>query len=294
MSGGGSGPGTIASTIPHSRGKRRWTLITVVMLVIAIVTVSTVLVTFETAVAGHVVCVGLQELGNVSAWYPYSFVAAPYGGSESGMLHVWSNYTLNGQYHNLTIANPTSVESGNVTLILATGGNWTIFSASNVTVSGGGGSNPCTSSMIALLGPPNGVVSETWGGAVVASGLRTDSGLPSSFNASFRCSVINESPDCAVSSTFALNFTHSEGEVNTCGETVPSVLDVTGRQLAVNIPFSRNGTIYSVPIGASMQNGMTGWFNYTFPANGGIWQYQSLTGVTSSTSGLVFSYSTCP
>lgn len=269
-------------------------LIAVGIVVIAIVTASIALIGFETRAAGHVVCVRVEELGNVSAWYPYSFIAAPFGGSESGMIREWSNYTLNGQYHNLTIANPTSIGSGNVTLILATGGNWTIFSASNVTVSGGGGSNPCTSSMIALLGPPNGVVSEIWGGATVATGLRIESGLPFSFNASLRCKVINESSNCAVSSTFDLNFTHAEGEVNTCGKTAPSVMNLTGQQLAVNIPFSRNGITYSVPIGPSVQSGMTGWFNYTFPANGGIWQYQSLSGVASSTSGLVFSYSACP
>ena len=127
----------------------------------------------------------------------------------------------------------------------------------------------------------------------MASELRVDAGLPSAFNASLQCRIINESSNCAVSSTFNLDFARATGQVDTCGKTTPTTMMIKGGQLSVGIPFYSNGTTYSVPIGASAQSGMMGWFNYTFPADGGMWQYESLPGVESMNSGLVFSYSPC-
>jgi hypothetical protein len=264
-------------------------LVTVVLVVAAVGFVELLSVPQE-----RVACVGVEIRGNVSAWYPLSFVAAPFNGSESGKLVEWYNYTVNGTYYTTVTKVPTAAASGNVTVGYATGGNWTIYSAKNATMSGGGPSSPCTSSLLALLGPPNPPSGGIWSGGTVASGLRVDSGLPSSFNASFRCSEFGLPPDCAVSATFNLNFSSPTGNVTTCGRTAPVTLDTMGREMLVDIPFVSNGITYSVPIGASSEIGSVGWFNYTFPADGGIWQYSPLSGVDSSTAGLVFSYSSCP
>ena len=261
---------------------------------VAVVVAGVGLYEHDNAAAHRVVCVGVTQLGNVSAWYPFDFIAAPFNGSESGTLIVWQNSTANGTYHNFTSKVPTDVSSGDVLLGWATGGNWTIFSAANATLSGGGSSSPCTASMIALLGPPNGVDSGDWGGAVVATGLEVDTELPWTFNASSRCAAIGEAADCAVSSTFDLNYSSPSGAVDTCERSSPSNLDISGRQMLAQIPFELGGVLHSVPIGPSVEAGMTGWFNYSFPADGGVWHYSSIPGVDSSSSGLVFSYSACP
>jgi hypothetical protein len=273
--------------------RRAYSIIAVVTVAVIVVTAITVITAFPAA-KNHVVCDAGARLGNVTAWYPYSFVAGPFKGSESGALLVWENYTVGGRYINETTRIPTSAGSGDVAVGAATGGNWTVFSAANSTAAGPGASDPCSSRMIALLGPPNAAAAEAWSGATVATGLKVDTGLPSAFNASFRCSVINESSNCAVSSTFDLNFSRTEGQVDTCARATPVAMTVRGSELAVSIPFSWNGGSYSVPVGPSEQGGMTGWFNYTFPADSGIWQYESLPGIPDAGSGLVFSFSPCP
>ena len=245
------------------------------------------------AATNHVLCSGKLRLGNVTAWYPFAFVAAPFNGSETGALLIWQNYTVDGTYHNYTTRVPTGATFGGVSLGSATGGNWTIYTAMNSTLAGPGPSYPCSSPMVAFLGPPNAPTSETWSGGTIASGLRVDSGLPSDFNSSFRCAVINESSNCAVSSTFDLDFARDDGHIDTCGQSSPYAMSVQGSQLAVSLPFFWNGSSYSVPIGPSAQSGMTGWFNYSFPADDGVWQYEALPGVESAGSGLVFSYSPC-
>jgi len=285
---------TSPSRSPAARRERRKFSIIAALVVVAVVVVAISWIATFPATSSHIVCTGEARLGNVTAWYPFSFIAAPFNGSETGALLIWENYTVAGTYHNYTTRVSTSAASGDVTLGSATGGNWTIYSDTNSTLAGAGQSYPCASAMIAFLGPPNGPASEAWSGGTIASGLRVDSGLPSDFNASFRCSVINESSNCAVSSTFDLNFTNGNGEVNTCGKTNPASMDLKGSQLAVRLPFSLNGSVYSVPIGPSPLGGMVGWFNYTFPADGGVWQYESLPAVDSMSSGLVFSYSPCP
>lgn len=279
---------------PPPRSRRGAITALVSILVVASVLAASILVLESDSVPpSHVECVGQVRLGNVSAWYPYAFFAAPFNGSESGMLRVWENYTVGGTYHNLTSDIPVAVADGDVKLGWAAGGNWTVYDATNISVSGVGRSYPCIASTVASLGQPNGPASENWGGDTVATGLRNDSGLPWSFNSSYRCGLINESPDCAVSAEFDLNFSHAEAMVDTCGVSVPTILKVTGGQFVAKIPFSSNGVSSQVPVGLSAEVGATAWFNYTFPANGGVWQYQSLPGIESSNSGLVFSYSSC-
>lgn len=243
--------------------------------------------------SSHVFCTGESRIGNVSAWYPYAFVAAPYDGSVSGKLVIWDNNTVAGGWRNFTSTFQPTAASGDVILGDAAGGNWTIYSAINHTATGGGRSSPCTAPLLATLGPPNGPASDEFGGATVASGLQNDTGLPSTFNASSHCSSFGAPPNCAVSSTFDLNFTRADGQVDTCGNSNAVTMDVMGPQMEAYVPFNENGTTYSVPVGPSAESGMVGWFNYTFPAEGGVWEYQLVPGISSSDTGLVFSYAPC-
>lgn len=281
-----------ASSEPPPQRRRSWSVIFAVS-VASLVVVSVVLVEYALTSPTRITCVGEEPLGNVTAWFPLSFVAAPYDGSESGKLVSWTNYTVGGVYYNYTSSDPTVVGAGNVTLGVATGGNWTIYESANQTVSGSGPSTPCTSSLIAFLGPPVGAASDVWGGGTVAAGLQVDTGLPSSFNASARCAVFGAPQNCAVSSTFDINFTTPTGVISTCGTSVSARIAIEGSQLAANVPFEWNGSTHSVPIGVSPQAGLFGWFNYTFPANTGTWQYDSLPGLDGTASGLVFSYAPC-
>jgi len=274
--------------------RRRRFLVALAVVVSAIV-VASLFVAFYVLPGSksHTTCVGVTRVGNVTAWYPYAFVAAPYGGSEVGDLRIWTDYLVNGVTQNLTESQPTSSEGGNVTLAEASGGNWSIYAAVNRSVAGSGSPYPCSEPLVAILGPPNGPTSDSFGGASVATGLRNDTGLPTQFNASAHCESFGASPSCAISAAFELNFTHQSGRVNTCGETSPTTLDLTGQPLEAGIPFSWKGIAYSVPTAPTPLSGMTGWFNYTFPADFGIWQYQYLPGYAGGNSGLVFSYSAC-
>jgi len=278
---------------PKTRRRRRiWIALAAV---IAAVIVASLAVTLELIPApkSHTICVGETRLGNVTAWFPYAFAASPYGGSESGELRIWTNYTVGGSYLNTTSGIATRATEGNISLGQASGGNWTIYTASNRSISGSGLSYPCAGPFFATLGPPNGPASDSFGGGTVATGLRNDTGLPFEFNASLHCESFGAAPTCAISSVFDLNFTRASGEVDTCGQARPSSMSLTGQPLEVGIPFVWKGTSYSVPVGPSPVSGMAAWFNYTFPADGGIWEYQDLSGYAGGTSGLVFSYSTC-
>lgn len=277
-----------------SKTQRKLLVVGVVAVAVAVVLAPLFVVEFGGSRQDHVVCAGVGRLGNVSAWFPFAFVAAPFNGSAVSELIIWQNYTVGGVYHNLTSHVPVSVGLGDVAQGWAVGGNWTISSDSNVTVEGSGPSLPCSGPLIASLGPPNGPASEAWGGGIIAYGLKTDVGLPSSFNATQRCAAINASPTCAVSAIFDLNFTRSEGSIDTCGRASATTFNVIGQEIAAAIPFSGNGTTHLVPVGPSSVAGMTGWFNYTFPPNGGIWQYMSLQGIAGGSSGLVFSHVDCP
>jgi len=279
------------SSQPRQR-RRTWFAVAAVVAVVVIASLAIGLDLFP-APTSHMICVGETRLGNVTAWFPYAFAASPYGGSESGELRIWTNYTVGGSYLNITSGIPTKATEGNMSLGQASGGNWTVYTASNRSVSGSGRSYPCTGLLLATLGPPSGPAGDSFGGGTVATGLQNDTDLPFEFNASAHCESFGAAPTCAVSSVFDLNFTHGSGNVDTCGQARPSSMNLTGQPMEVGVPFVWKGTSYSVPVGPSPVSGMTAWFNYTFPANGGMWEYQDLPGYAGGTSGLVFSYTDC-
>jgi hypothetical protein len=287
---------TTTPVSPRERGKRwfRTSILSIVIAAVVIVGAWAAWISIGSRTESHVACVEVTRVGNVSAWYPFDFAAAPFNGSESGVEVTWWNISNGTSFHNLTTHYPTSNSDGNVSLAAGTGGNWTIYNSRNETVGGAGPAYPCSSPLIAVLGPANSVSGLAFGGGTVASGLRTDSGLPSSLNASELCADVGDQPNCAVSATFDVNYSRADGQVDTCDEPGPFHLNLTEEQLEIQIPFQVNGTEYSVPVGPAAQIGAFGWTDYSFPGDGGVWDYQVLRGVTGGGSGLVFSYSPCP
>jgi hypothetical protein len=248
----------------------------------------------------HTECRLGQPVGNVTVWRPGAVVASPYRGSESGSV-LGSAEKPWGYFNE---SQPTFVTDGNVTMYYLGPTNWTVFSIHNVSVLGLGPDSPCDSPLIGFHSPQpaQGV---TVGGAAswpLFSRLMSDSGLPTVLNASELCAAIENLSNghCAVGAQFDLNFQRATGVVNTCGLSQPQVLRLTSDSWPLRAPFVDNGTTFSVPLddnawGGSPEylNQTFEWYNYTFPANTGTWQYDDLSQTSSTGSGLVFSYSPC-
>lgn len=239
--------------------------------------------------SGRVVCVPGFRLGNVSAWGPTQFVAAPYLGSQSGALVAWTNYSGG----TVSIRIPTLVGSGNVTAFNVSPYNWTVSTSRNATEGGDGPSAPCKGPMVAQLSTPS-----IPGGTTswqIASDRVSDVGLPSSLNSSQLCAVvIGAPPNCAASTYFNLSFVDAQGSVDTCGSTQPAHLSVTSQAVSLAVPFDVGGITHLIPVVPSPNNGSIAWYNYTFPAGTGIWSYQAVPGMVTADAGLVFDYSRCP
>ncbi len=248
----------------------------------------------------HETCVVGGSLGNLTVWMPASVVAAPYHGSESGSVIIWGESPAGRS----SSTQDTSVTDGNVTAFYVIYSNWTVFSLSNVSNVGPGPQSPCSTSMVAHFSPKpaQGFRSggTTWW--QIGSRLATDIGLPAQLNGSQLCKAVENSSygSCAVGAQFSMDFERATGTVDTCGSSQGQVLRDFSQTWPVAAPFVRNGQPISVPIdpnganSASFANGTYSWYNYTFPANGGIWRYDDLTQTSSTGAGLVFSYSPCP
>ena len=263
-------------------------------LAVAVVLVLTVFVSGHPGwgFLSHSQCESGPRLGNVTAWTPRVVVAAPYGGSESGTLIDWTNHS----WGRAQIVFHPYASSGNVTAWEVYAANWTIYSERNVSVTGIGPQVSCNRPYVAILSAPS-----LGGGAIylgLASGLRLDQGLPTELNASQLCTgtVNPRDPTCAISAVFDINFSSATGAVDTCGSEAPQSLNLTSQAMPVTIPFTWNGMNYSIPTNElnNATGGTVTWYNYTFPANGGVWQYDKLADTSSTGAGLVFSYSPCP
>jgi hypothetical protein len=242
-----------------------------------------------------------QRLGNVTVWVPAAVVASPYHGSESGFVTVWGQSPLG----YATLSQHTRVSDGNVTAFYVDFSNLTVFGLRNVSTAGPGFGSPCTSAMIAYFSsnPPAGASSGGTSSWPMYSNLRSDSAFPSKLNASQLCSNLENSSNgsCAVSAQFEMNFEKVSGTVDTCGGSQSQILRLTSRAWPVEAPFQWNHRTYSVPFDPNgmmsapdYANGTYAWYNYTFPANEGIWDYDNLAVTSSTGAGLVFSYSPCP
>jgi hypothetical protein len=242
-----------------------------------------------------------DRLGNVTVWVPQGVVASPYHGTVTGRVDVWSK--LPGE--NLSVSlSFEPVEDGNVTAFFVSYENWTVFSQRNVSELGPGPQSECQSPVVGYPSP-NPVEGLSSGGTTswpMYSQLVSDSGLMNGLNGSQLCAEVENTSNshCGAGAQFRLSFQSVSGTIDTCGSTLNRTLPIFSTQWPVVAPFEASGHTYSVPLdpgadnSANYANGTYGWYNYTFPANGGVWQYDNLAQTSSTGAGLVFSYSPCP
>lgn len=239
-----------------------------------------------------------RALGNETVWMPGAVIAAPCLGTEYGTVVLWGK----SPYLSGTASQPTRVGSGNVTAFWVDYDNITIYSL--VHGVGAGRPLPCLHGMVSVFSP-NPSEDSNSGGVVwwpVASNLTSDSGLSLGLNASQLCSEVENvsNPTCGVSATFDLNFETASGTVDTCGRPTGETISLKSLAWPESVPFSWKGVQYEIPLypdggsNPSFSNGTYAGYNYTFPANGGIWKYDNLADTSATGAGLVFSYSRCP
>jgi len=249
----------------------------------------------------HVDCRLGAPAGNITVWNLAAIVAAPYLGSESGSVTIWGETPA----ERSSLSQDTVVLNGNVTVYYALYSNLTIYPLTNTSSLGPGVSASCLSAYVAYFSPnpAQGLRSGgvTWW-PLSADEPPNDTGLPTQLNGSQLCAAVENSTyaGCAVGAEFDMNFRYATGSVNTCGSSQSQVLQIRSESWPVDVPFSLGGQVHTVPIdpsganGRGYANGTYAWYNYTFPADGGIWQYDNLAETSSTGAGLVFSYAPCP
>lgn len=274
----------------------------VIGVAIGVVTVVAVIVSGHPGwgVLSHSECVIDDRLGNVTVWLPAAVVSAPYLGSESGLVAAWGESPL-GVF---TASQITSVLDGNVTAYYVGYTNWTVFTQSSELKPGPGANASCSGPLMAFFSP-NPAMGLRSGGISywpLYSHLVSEVGLPMGLNGSQLCSAVEETSygSCAVGGQFDINFEKATGTVDTCGVNQPQVVRLASQEWPVTAPFIWNDQSFSVPLnltgmnGVGWSNGTFAFYNYTFPANGGVWQYDDLSETSSTGAGLVFSYASCP
>lgn len=236
----------------------------------------------------------------MTVWVPSSVVAAPYLGVESGFVQIWTRSPTG----YVSLGTPTNVSDGNVTAWIIGFENWTVFLEANVTTMGLGPNLPCAGSLVGQFSP-NPPVGMQHGGILrwaIETGLVSDTDIPQGLNGSALCKDVenSSSPNCGVGARFDMNFSRSAGTVDTCDSVEPKVLHDVSYAWPVSAPYEFEGHSHLVPLNpsppnnAGWSNGTTSWYNYTFPADAGIWDYDNLTQTSSLGAGLVFTYSPCP
>jgi hypothetical protein len=248
----------------------------------------------------HTECHLNQRVGNITVWFPAAVIAAPYHGSESGSVTIWGKSPLGES----VLTQDTSVTDGNVTAFYVDFVNFTVFSRDNASAYGPGPEAPCSSSIVGYFSSSPAVGLRSGGTTFwpLDTELASDRGLPTGLNGSQLCSAVENSSygSCAVGAQFDLNFEVDSGTVDTCGVNQNQVLRLMSDGWSVLAPFQLNNQSYAVPLDPSgsntvnYANGTYAFYNYTFPANGGIWQYDNLSQTSNTGAGLVFSYSPCP
>lgn len=240
-------------------------------------------------------------LGNVTAWFPASAVAAPYLGWESGSVTIWGETPT----ERSALTQDTMVTDGNVSVFYVSYSSLSVYRAQTVTAAGPGLDAACTAPLSARFSPLPARGLNSGGISWIALGaarMQSDRGLPTALDGAQLCATVENSSyaGCAVGAQFDLNFVRSTGTIDTCGSSESQVLHWMSYDWPVSIPYEFQGKSYSVPVepsganGHGFANGTYSFYNYTFPAGDGVWQYDDLSETSSTGAGLVFSYSPCP
>lgn len=281
---------------------KRSPLATILGVVVAVIVAFSVMVLGHPGwgLLSHTDCAVQARVGNITAWNVAAVVAAPFDGNESGSVAIWGSSPLG----TLTVTQETTVAGGNVTAYYVSFSNLTIYVQANVSNPGPGRAMTCSSEYVAYFSPnpAQGLRSGGVSYVPIASGLAADVGLPTQLNGSALCKEVENSSyaSCAVGTQFDMNFVRATGTVNTCGQATGQVIHWRSQAWPTDVPVTENGRSYTVPIVPSgadrgdWANGTYAWYNYTFPAKGGVWQYDNLAETSSTGAGLVFSYTACP
>lgn len=242
--------------------------------------------------SGHyTVCAIGPRVGNSTVWVPSTIISAPFNGTESGKIIQWSNASGT----RVVLTQQTFVTDGNVTAYLVGIENWSVYSQVNETLSGIGTTAPCNSP---LTGRPSPTPSLGGGTTYLQIALQrvNDVDLPTTFNGSYLCRTVeNYSANCAEGSDFNVSYLAQSGRLSTCGSSSSGELNSVGPRLPVVFPFRWGGVEYNIPT-VDPNNALGGtmiWYNYTFPANGGTWLYDSLTDRYPDGAGFSFAFTPC-
>ncbi len=245
----------------------------------------------------HTVCVNETRLGNVTAWTPLAVQDVPYHGITNMSFSVWwpQGWVRSTPYE----------FQGNATAYFVFPDNWTIYSVANVAEPGPGPTLACPSLTVAELSRSSSPVGGVLWTPLAAPEVQ-DTDIPTQFNASSYCTQYDDAPPgCAVSAMFNVNYVPPGiGQIDTCGLLQQETLGFVGSPTLLKIPFQSAGGVQYVM--ADFNDAFAGsavsytiWENYTFPANGGIWNYSYVLGSPTVTGtelpvGLAFSYTPCP
>lgn len=246
----------------------------------------------------HPVCSLGSLVGNVTVWAPAAVVAAPFGGTEHGTIVTWGKSSVG----YTTLSSTPTVTGGNVTAFYVGYENWSIYRQSNKLQVGLG--SACASPLVAFssVDPPQDLRSGGITSVSLVVNAESDVAMPGRLNASELCAELEltPNPDCGVSAVFDMNFTKSSGSVDTCGKDSSQTLSLSIKAWPAGVPYLWNGDVQLVPYeprgppGSAYVYGTYAGYNYTFPAEGGIWHYDNLGETGGTGAGLSFSYTACP
>jgi hypothetical protein len=250
-------------------------------------------------------CANVERLGNETAWTPLGVIDGPFDGSVTASYTVWTHYPSGSSSLNFSITNGWKNYGANTTAFWLGSTNWTIYAVENTSTPGAWPSVPCPAAYLAEPSHPSSYGGTIW--ATLSGPQQIDLG-PWEINSSIFCLQWARAPGCAVDTMMDLNFTSpAAGTVNTCGLAGPESLSISSGPLAIWLPFSWQGQHLRVPVDyygvdasiPSSDGGFESFETYSFPANGGIWNYSFLQGSPAPgeahpTAALAFSYSPCP
>jgi hypothetical protein len=221
-------------------------------------------------------------------WIPTVLVNSPYLGSASGNGSM--DWAFPGAWngpppppgHMLRIGWGTSAKNGTAATALFTA-NASLYQLGNVTQWGPGANVRCAQPFAIAFQSPT-----TY--AATTSRIHTQSNLSDlgeADNVSAYDSPSNVSRLAFINNSFS--FSNSEN-ISTCGGPVLT-RPFQSSFLTIDVPFTVAGRTIALPYVLPF----TESFNYTFPANGGVWQVDNLaTGPGAPGGGWAFSYLPCP